>query len=173
MAWNNQHLTLYHGTDLPSAQSVVTGIQVGLGRARTDFGKGFYATSWLNQAVYWANQIASRKSRRTGTPVPAAVIQFEIARNVLANFETLVFTSETANDDFWDFVEHNRTGHIPHRPPAGGNYEVVFGPVSVWPQKLVIKDCDQISFHTDQVAGRLVNATIIRRGSSGNPRVSP
>jgi hypothetical protein len=124
-------------------------------------------------AKHRANQIASRKSTRTGTPVPAAVIQFDIDRNVLANFETLVFTSETANDDFWDFVEHNRTGHIPHRPPAGANYEVVFGPVSVWPQRLVMKDCDQISFHTSQAAGQLVNATIIRQGSSGNPRVSP
>lgn len=173
MAWTNQHLTLYHGTDLSSAQSVVTGIQVALGRARTDFGKGFYTTSWLNQAVYWANQIASRKSRRVGAPVSAAVIQFHIDRNVLANFETLVFTSETANNDFWDFVTHNRTGLTPHRPPPGPDYEVVFGPVTLWPQRLVVKDCDQVSFHASPAAGQLANPRIIRQGSPGNPRVSP
>ncbi len=29
-----------------------------------------------------------------------------------------------------------------------GPYDVVYGPVALWPQTLAIKDCDQISFHT-------------------------
>jgi hypothetical protein len=172
MAWTNQRLTLYHGTDLASAQSVVTRIQVGLGRARTDFGVGFYTTSWLNQAVYWANLIASRKATRSRTTVVAAVIQLDIDRDALAKLETLVFTSETANNDFWDFVTHNRTGLTPHRP-SGANYEIVFGPITLWPQRLVIKDCDQVSFHTSAAAQQLGNATIIRQGGPGNPHVSP
>lgn len=26
---------------------------------------------------------------------------------------------------------------------------MVYGPVTLWPQRLVIQDCDQVSFHTD------------------------
>ena len=46
--------------------------------------------------------------------------------------------------DFWRLVTTCRAGRIGDPPP----YDVVFGPVTLWPQTLILKDCDQISFHS-------------------------
>ena len=45
-------------------------------------------------------------------------------------------------------------------------YDLVYGPVSLFPQSLVIADADQISFHTNNALNVLQNATIV---SQGNP----
>ena len=54
----------------------------------------------------------------------------------------------------------------PHLLHGNKNYDIVFGPVSLWRQRLVIKDCDQISFHTE-AALDILPAPVIH--SQGHP----
>lgn len=85
-----------------------------------------------------------------GKKTVATVIRFEVDRDKLALLEFLAFVTENSNNDFWDFVRSCRRSAPPsqHRRHGNRRYDVVFGPVTLWPQTLVIKDCDQISFHT-------------------------
>ena len=45
---------------------------------------------------------------------------------------------------------HGRERHPRFNPAGKAPYDVVYGPVSLWRQVLVVKDCDQISFHTTE-----------------------
>jgi hypothetical protein len=94
--------------------------------------------------------------------VLATVIKFEVDRTQLAQLQTLTFVVD--NPDYWDFVQHCRHGMGLHR--STGNYDVVYGPVSLWPQTLVIKDCDQISFHTDLAVAVLPTPTLAAQATS-------
>jgi uncharacterized protein DUF3990 len=164
----NPPLFVYHGTDDVSVGAV--GLAVGtplplgvnptLGRVFTDFGQGFYTTTWDHQARQWANA----RVLRTLAPPPAAgrnaiVLRFELDRDWLAGLESLVFVRPLL--DFWNLVDDCRNGFPPHqrppRPPRNPPraYDVVFGPVTLWPQRLLIQDCDQVSFHTHDAARRL------------------
>jgi hypothetical protein len=170
MTWNNGPLVLYHGCDDVSAQSIMTpvspnrhGIHLAYSRPLADFGRGFYTTTYLHQAKNWANVRCQRL--RSATPsrsVLATVIKFEVDRSQLAQLQTLTFVVD--NPDYWDFVQHCRQGKGLHR--STGNYDVVYGPVSLWPQTLVIKDCDQISFHTDLSLAVLLTPTIAAQATS-------
>jgi hypothetical protein len=161
--WSNGKLTVYHGTDT-LALSAYGPFQVGEPLAKfvvdlkrcdplTDFGLGFYTTTSLRQAREWAND-RTRRKRKYATHVQALVLQFDLDRNWLASQETLVFVREIA--DFWDFVEHCRAGLAVHaRAHTNFAYDVVYGLVTLWEQRLLIEDCDQISFHTTRAVGPL------------------
>jgi hypothetical protein len=112
---------------------------------------GFYATTKPHQAREWAN----KRTRRLSTGAVAVVVGFDVSRDALAGLESLVLIS--ASKDFWDFVKHCRGGGIPlhGRSVSAGAYDLVYGPVTLWPQKLVIHDCDQLSFHTGSALGSL------------------
>jgi hypothetical protein len=155
--WANSPLVVYHGTDAASVGAIglSAGIHVptfmvdlGLCRPHTDFGQGFYTTTNLHQARQWANFRLFRAPRLTGNK--AVVLEFELDRDWLSRLDSLAFVRDTY--DYWDLVSDCRHGFRPHQrqtpnPPA---YDVVYGPVSLWPQKLVLNDCDQISFHTSR-----------------------
>lgn len=164
MAWANGPLTLYHGTDEVSARSIVKSVSLLPSRILTDFGSGFYTTTSLAQAKNWAN-VRCRTLSRGGVIVPmAAIVQLDVARDVapnpdLATLDTLFFITEGSGPDFWDLVTQCRTtSTAQHSRPFGGYYDVVGGPVTLWPQTLVIKDCDQVGFHTDRAVA-LLNAS--------------
>ena len=179
MAWTNQDLVLFHGcadTALqpanPAGIATAPGrhnIQLGLCRPLTDFGQGFYTTTWEHQAKEWANQQARRLSVSTGASPNAVVLRFHVDRNRLAALEDLVFLRETV--DFYDLVDYCRSGAAPHgraaASSAGGlvQYDILYGPVSLWSQKLVIKDCDQISFHTSQALAILPAPVVHAQGT--------
>jgi hypothetical protein len=77
------------------------------------------------------------------------VLSFEIDRDLLAVLDTLAFVRPI--NDFWDLVQDCRGMFPPHqRRGQQASYDVVYGPVTLWPQRLVIQDCDQISFHTQR-----------------------
>lgn len=163
--WSSGGLTVYHGTDVVSAslpnivlgQPVNFGIRLNLCRPGTDFGQGFYTTTSLHQARQWANSKVRRVRRRTHTS--GIVLQFDLDRDRLAALESLVFVR--AIPDFWDFVTHCRSGGAVHgRRGATTKYDVVYGPVTIWPSLLLILDCDQISFHTQRAAGILPPPTV-------------
>ena len=158
--WNNDDLVLYHGcTEQSLLGTNPNGIAVGTlphrisltaGGRRTEFGRGFYATSRIDQAKNWAHLQARKLAAKTlsKTTPNAVVLRFDVSRNKLADLEALVFTNE--NCGFWPFVAYCRSGSVPHGRSTGRQmeYDIVYGPVSIWPQRLVIKDCDQVSFHT-------------------------
>lgn len=159
--WTDGPLRVFHGTDSFSAGAV--GLSTGspvrfrplIARSRrfTDFGQGFYTTTRLHQARQWANMRVLRASLPPGTK--AIVLAFDLDLTTLARWESLTFVRPTR--DYWDLVTDCRHGFAPHqrRGGAGIAYDVVYGPVSVWPQRIVLADCDQISFHTQAVANNL------------------
>lgn len=170
--WKNDDLVLYHGCSEQSLRpSNRNGIAVGtlphnidlsVGGRRTEFGRGFYATTWLHEAKEWANRQA-RSLARGGFVPKAVVVRFDVSRDRLAELDALAFTTE--NGDFWPFVEYCRDGSVPHaRSGVQKEYDVVYGPVSVWPQHIVLKDCDQVSFHTKRALLAVPALTIAATG---------
>jgi hypothetical protein len=153
--WTNPRVTLYHGTVQAYAPSLQAGIDLSQGRRRTDFGQGFYTTTWLEQAQLRAWQLSLRQG---GTPV---VVQFEVEREATATLDCLWFVRGGLTvTDFWSFVHHCRGGGAAHgRSTHDGWYDVVVGPlVASWKQRLVVADADQISIHTPRAA-RVLDAS--------------
>ncbi len=146
--WHNQKLVVYHGT-YDGALSVP--ISLALCRPATDFGQGFYTTTHVHQARQWANEKTRERIAR-GIAATAAVYRFALDRNDLADLEWLVFPRPVR--DFWTFVTACRGGASDHArwtsSPPEPIYDIVVGPVTLWPQTLTINNCDQISFHTPQ-----------------------
>ncbi len=158
--WTNPKITLFHGTDSVAAGALgaVPGdtlpfvVNLALCKPSTDFGQGFYTTTRLHQAKQWANMRVLRVAPSPG--LYAVVITFQVDRDWLASMDNLSFVRAT--HDFWDLVTDCRIGFPPHQrvPPRPVPYDVVAGPVTLYPQKLIISDCDQFSFHTRRaVAG--------------------
>jgi hypothetical protein len=112
----------------------------------TDFGRGFYTTTRLHQAKQWANSRVRRILAPNGPTPQAIVLSFTLDRNRLAKLDTLVFVRPTR--DYWRLVNDCRNGFPPHQRGQPDEYDIVYGPVSLAPQQLLIQDCDQISFHT-------------------------
>ena len=170
--WSNQPLKVYHGCDDLSASRIVLGdgahgISLASGSPTTDFGQGFYTTTNVHQAEQWGNRrFHIGKSRGAKS---AAVVEFTIDRDVLAGLEHMAFVREdfAPNSDYWQLVAHCRGGndHARSEPTGKGYYDVVYGPVSLFPQFLVIGDADQISFHTQEALTVLTTAAIISHGS--------
>jgi hypothetical protein len=181
LVWQNDSLVLYHGcTDQSLRSKDPNGIQTGAlphgidlnaGARCSDFGQGFYATSWFKQAKDWANVKAmtlASASRYSGQTIRAIVLRFEMNRNHLAELEALAFTTE--NSGYWPFVRYCRNGSTPHARTncAQDRYDVVYGPLSVDGQELVIKDSDQVGFHT---VGAVQKIPMLSIAATGNPLI--
>jgi hypothetical protein len=151
--WSDPPLRLFHGTDttaLPAGSSLSVFapisflVNILVCRPFTDFGQGFYVTSNLHQARQWANA----KVVRTPGSSRAVVLEFRSDRDWLASLDALCFVRPI--QDFWDLVHDCRNMFPPHQRVTSGSrksYEVVYGPVTLWPSILTIQDCDQVSFH--------------------------
>jgi hypothetical protein len=138
-------------------------------------------TTYLHQAKNWANvrcrllqrALRSKRPRASSSPPKfyvATVLRFEVSREEIALPEALVFVTEGSNPDYWDLVLHCRQGgNGRHRLRGGLYYDIVYGPVSLWPQTLVIKDCDQISFHNRRSVDILDQARPQRPYTQGSP----
>lgn len=141
-------------------------IDVNAGMRRAEFGRGFYVTTWRDQAFAWANK-RTRLSRSRGGAVNAVVLSAAVSRDRLAELEALVFTNEHCG--FWSFVAYCRSGARPHaRTTAGGRpeYDLVYGPMSAGPHSsIVFKDCDQISFHTANAVSIIPSLQLEAKGS--------
>jgi Protein of unknown function (DUF3990) len=146
--WNNGPLILYHGCSNYSLEplnrrgirinSVNTNIDISVCRKRSDFGQGFYTTTSEHQARQWANQQVRRARVRPGSNDIATVLRLEVDRTRVGAFATLVFVGDMG--EYWNFVAYCRHGFPPHAPQVQGMaqriYDVVYGPVSMWPQGL-------------------------------------
>ena len=169
MPWANADLVLYHGTESDQLRSIGLkpnphGLSLARCRTATDFGQGFYMTTSEHQAKQWAN---IKQEDASNPNAQAVVIRFEIERNTLASLQSLVFIVD--NPDYWNFVKFCRKGSPPHgrRPSSPAEYEVVYGPLAMYKQILVLKDCDQVSFHTQNALNQLPSPELHVRG---NPR---
>ncbi len=143
--WNDQNILLYHGTSDLWAASILRAVDLRHAQPLTDFGRGFYTTTKLDQARRWATGVV----RTWGGS--AAVIEFDVERNSLAQLEGLFFIrSDTLGVDFWSFVQYCKTIQGDHRRIyTAGYYDIVAGPVpDDWKKQSVIPDSDQVSFHT-------------------------
>ena len=169
MAWNNGPLALYHGSNTIAFQSA-TGLAVHIPfaidwnacRDFTDFGKAFYTTTSPHQAREWANKsIRFSRGKRGTAQTRAAIIRFDVDREELASLAVLAFVRDTA--DFYYFVHYCRSRGIPHGRNGPQNaYDVVYGPVALRNQQLIIQDSDQVSFHTQAAADCLCrNGTVV------------
>ena len=123
-------------------------------------------TTVLTQAEDWADRKFRNSPRKTKQTIHAVVLKFEVDRNHLASVLSMGFVTDSSSSDYRDFVEHCRNQIGTHLLFGNRNYDVVFGPVTLWPQRLVIKDADQMSFHTEAALKLLSNPVI---HSEGNP----
>ena len=175
-SWNNQPAVLYHGTDtavlsplIPNLHNLLNGFKIDLKRCRpdSDFGRAFYATTNEQQAREWANARVrqARNAIRPNLTTTAVLLTFPVDRSALAGLDTLCFVRPTA--DYYALVDDCRLGFPAHgRQPPKTAYDVVLGPVRMWPQKLVIFDGDQISFNTVAAIAILPEPTVSAIGQS-------
>ena len=165
MPWNDGPLVVYHGTDSDAGEGVIaSGPNWRLGNPHSDFGRGFYTTTLLREAKFWAD-LHTRTVRGSGKRALAMVIKFSIPRDVFDGLNILCFVLDNSSSDYWDFVDHSRTGQPYHRIRMD-NYHVVFGPVSRnWPRHRILRGYDQVSFHTDNCRSMLQDGTLESKGS--------
>lgn len=169
MAWTNQDLVLYHGTDDASAAAILRGgVNLALCSPLADFGRGYYTTSNAAQAVTWAHHRTARLRAGGKKAAKPAVLRVFAPRDFLGALESLVFPRPARETAFPDFVRYCRRGRSPHRP-GGRNFQVVYGPVAQWQglfdpnlELFVLSDCDQVSFHD---AGHLAAGGPLLRGA--------
>jgi hypothetical protein len=162
MVWTNAPLVVYHGTDENSAGNILrSGVNLAACAPGSDFGHGFYVTSSLKFAQSWADQKVVRSTAR------AAVLTFRLDRDLAAELDDHL-TFVLASDEFFDFVSYNRGGGTNHARSAGTPYDLVYGPISAYPFRLVYVDCDQICFLNQRALGSLIGPT--GNPSYGDPR---
>lgn len=170
MPWATRMLTVYHGTVGPYADDIRdNGIKLSKCSPESDFGRGFYTTRILAQAIEFANERFRQIGKDHGRfpsvypdPQHAAVLEFSINLAALGDLGNLVFVQPT--DDWLDFVRYCRVpGGQTHK--AGGNYyDAVYGPV--WRSGAgAHPSWEQVSFHTDYPVTSLLRLhPSIRRG---------
>lgn len=160
----NRHIRLWHGTirDHATAMLKPPYIRHDIGRANTDFGRGFYTTTLEKQARQWAwlqhfASPAGVRRRRGNQPM---VIWFRVPWARLAALQSLALSvSDQSYDPYWSLVFHCRSSPLAGAPHdhcridlAGkivGWYDLVSGPVAaMWRQRVAMPDTDQYSFHT-------------------------
>ena len=91
-------MKLYHGSHLEVKNpKIITSSRVG------DFGRGFYTTSSLEQALRWAQIRAKQEELSAGI-----VTAFEVQDNLFEHSELRIKTFETADEEWLDFVLANR-----------------------------------------------------------------
>jgi Protein of unknown function (DUF3990) len=141
-AWDNPRVELFHGTIQPFATSIaVDGIDINRGQPGSDFGPGFYTTTWRSQAEVWAQIVAAEKA------MEPAVVRVTLDRHTLRLFKHLAFIrGDTTAVDYWSFVYHCRY-RVGAAPITGDVYDVVYGPFAVPLGDRVVPGWDQISFH--------------------------
>jgi hypothetical protein len=107
-------ISFYHGTSRAGAESIgAGGINLGAGRAKVDFGQGFYTTMDQAQASAWA-------AKKFGAD--AAVMEFRVSRSALEGMSNLNMGGATQSSLFRCF-RHNRLGGRLH------SYDTVSGPM--------------------------------------------
>ena len=107
-------MRLYHGSTV-----VVRTPSISRGRKTTDFGKGFYTTTSLEQAVRWA-----KKRRDRNHAARAVVSVYDFDERLLDDTELDVMRYNGATAEWLNFVVANRRNAMTHQ------HDLVMGPVA-------------------------------------------
>lgn len=107
-------MKLYHGSIVS-----VKNPNIRQGRPNTDYGKGFYTTVDIEQAVRWAR---IRRDRAGGGN--AVVSVYEVDDNLLRKEDLRIMEYNGATKEWLDFVVANRRYAPLH------DYDIVLGPVA-------------------------------------------
>lgn len=107
-------MRLYHGSTV-----TVKHPSLRLGRANTDFGKGFYTTTDYEQAARWA-----RIRRRREQSEEAIVTVYEVDDHLLQRKDLRIMEYHGATEGWLNFVVNNRRSAPLH------DYDIVLGPVA-------------------------------------------
>ena len=76
MAWTNDPQVVYHGTEETAANEIIkTNVSLAKCSPKSDFGPGFYVTSYLHEARFWADWRAHTTNGR------AVVMAFDLNRD--------------------------------------------------------------------------------------------
>lgn len=146
-------MKLYHGSTV-----IVRKPSLRTGRSNADFGKGFYTTSQMEQAIRWANIKKERKNARR-----AVVSVYEFDESLLDNSNWYIRQFNGADEAWLYFVTDCRK-------KRKHDFDLVFGPVAndkvfttvnlfesgvldaqaAILQLKAYKTYDQISFHTSK-----------------------
>lgn len=154
---------LYHATTVDKVLSILSGINLTIGKPSPDFGQGFYTTASFSDAV----GIATKWKSGTG-----AIIVFDVPIDELNSLSHLVFTSP---DSSWDnSILFNRAATGLYH-----NYDWVEGPVAKsWnlAKRTVVPfeypAYHQLSIHTP-AAAQLFQRSITQVLDYGDPNVNP
>jgi len=136
--------TLFHGTN-----TIIDAISLAKGRARTDFGKGFYLTDKLETAHRWA----AVKTELAGTGIPT-VIRYEV-NNDIFKLHGKRF-SHVPELDWLDFICSNRRAKSktePKREPRH-DFNWVSGPIADDKVFDVVKDYMADDINADEAIRR-------------------
>lgn len=106
-------MILYHGSNLEVYEPKLLEIQ-----RQLDFGKGFYTTTDLQQAVIWAKR--TTRIRKKGKP---CVSVYKFDEKLLHKLQVLRF--ENANEEWLAFVTANRRGQS-----VENGWDLIWGPVA-------------------------------------------
>lgn len=163
MSWTNPDLRLYHGTVDTHVPTILAGVSLTIPVIRfgCDFGRGFYTSTSEQQAREWGVTL-SRQNRYQGT-LPA-VVYFELSRDAISQLDSLWFVRGNPSDDaFWSLVQHFRSFPRGQDHCRTGNspwYDAVVGPMARnWKTRRIVRESDQVSFHTDRAVTLLNSAT--------------
>ncbi len=107
-------MRIYHGSTVAVRQPSLR-----YGRANTDFGKGFYTTTDMEQAARWA--LIRKERAKTGK---AIVSVYEIDDAILADSILNIMQYHGATEEWLNFVVANRRGAPLH------SFDIVLGPVA-------------------------------------------
>ena len=107
-------MKLYHGSTV-----TVKHPSLHLGRANTDFGKGFYTTTDFEQAARWAHI----RRNRSGSE-EAIVSVYEMNDHLLQRRDLRIMEYHGATEEWLNFVVNNRRFAPLH------SYDIVLGPVA-------------------------------------------
>jgi hypothetical protein len=156
---------LWHGcTSVEAANILRFGVDPTRGRWDTDFGQGFYTTTWREQAEFWAWEryyLTPLAPGAAPTFLFPVVIGFQVNRQLLGDLQTLAFAGGDFDaEGFWSLVQHCRKSQLRvkinnHKctgfaaPIIQNWYDIAVGPVAAfWRQRVAMDDADQVSFHT-------------------------
>ena len=107
-------MRIYHGSTVAVRQPSLR-----YGRANTDFGKGFYTTTDMEQAARWA--LIRKERAKTGK---AIVSVYEIDDAILADSILNIMQYHGATEEWLNFLVANRRGAPLH------SFDIVLGPVA-------------------------------------------
>lgn len=111
-------MKLYHGSNIVVAHPEIT-----KGKPFKDFGRGFYLSDELVQAVEMAERVVSRADSGQ-TPV---VSSYEFDESALTDGTLKVKCFETYTEEWAEFVLHNRDRKM--QQPIH-DYDIVYGPIA-------------------------------------------